>query len=460
MSLNEDLSYIYQKVLTKVHYDKEKNKYIIYKEDYMNLNLTNRQLDLLRKMCQHSKIELENYEYRLPSVEDEKIFQEYNELKQLVKNNPTNKELEERRIYLRNQIVSTNLELVRAIIDRNFENIHTIQNKEEIYQLGYEILLDFVDNRDIIYPHTFTKYLSNHLIVTLKNKLIFLTHGYTTAAVKEVGELSKAKTIISSTNPHPTAKDLSRKTELQQRRVEELLNLESLINTISIESEIDSINKQEENDNSPLYDDTFEKNFLLSTARELIIKIINTLPIQQREVILLLYGFKDGKCYNDAEIAKMLNLSNTRIGIVKQEAIENLKITLRSKYLKEAYDIKENIEFSTSKKQEYTLEETLIDHIPKEEMAIYLTKLSEIERKIITLYHGLETGTKINLAEIAKSLGLSASKAYNLKRLAYQKIRHQIIQKHLSDYPRPISYEDCLDYMMQIYIIKTKPKRR
>ena len=26
--------------------------------------------------------------------------------------------------------VSTNLELVRAIIDRNFENIHTIQNKE------------------------------------------------------------------------------------------------------------------------------------------------------------------------------------------------------------------------------------------------------------------------------------------------------------------------------------------
>ena len=71
MSLDKDISYIYEKVFTKAHYDKQSSCNVIKLEDYIHLNLTTKQLNILKKMCKNSGIKLETIEYRSPYVEDE-----------------------------------------------------------------------------------------------------------------------------------------------------------------------------------------------------------------------------------------------------------------------------------------------------------------------------------------------------------------------------------------------------
>ena len=200
MSLDKDISYVYERIFTKAHYDEFKNKYVITKEDYLPLNLTNKQLNILRKMCKYNGIELENYEYRLPSFEDEKLFKEYNELKAKLEIEPDNKLLEEKRIAIRNKIVISNLELVRAIIDRNFEDIQEIPNKEEIYQLGYNILFDYIEIRDIMYPKKFTVYISSKLMSDIKNNIMVLEKNSSTTIQKELEKLQKARKNLTSLN--------------------------------------------------------------------------------------------------------------------------------------------------------------------------------------------------------------------------------------------------------------------
>ena len=144
MVLDKDLTYVYENVYLKARYDDTIKGYIIKKEDYIDLNLTNRQLQILRTMCKCSNIKLEKYKYRLPSVEDEELFKEYQDIKRQIDANPNSSDielLEKRRIEIRNQIVTDNLALVRAIIDRNFDNIGEKYDIDEIYQIGYDMLL-------------------------------------------------------------------------------------------------------------------------------------------------------------------------------------------------------------------------------------------------------------------------------------------------------------------------------
>lgn len=461
MELNKDISFIYEKILKKAHYDKRKQKYVISKEDYVPLNLSKKQLNLLREMCKRSGIELENHLYKLPSVEDEELFKVYNDLKTRLKLEPNNKELEERKVAVRNKIVTANLELIKVLIDRNLDEIQNVPNKAEIYQLGYSILLDYVEKIDIIYPKVFTKYISSNLMSDIRANMRFLDKGLSKTADKDLKKILKARNAVSSCELHSQNMELDEKSKFNPKRVEELLNLEGLLNSISIDEAIDIINDNDEQDNNPLYDTSFEKQLLLSTIRELIIKIIYTLPERQRDVIMLSYGFKDGNYYNDIEISKMLNVSHTRIGDLKQDALENLRLSVRSKYLKEIYDIEETtIDESITKKQGYVMEEILLDYIPKEEMNEYLEHITLVERSILELYHGFETGKKLNLREISPIIGFSPSKVHAIKKQAYARIRRQILKRQFKEQWKEITDEEYLDFLMKTYVIHQKPRHK
>ena len=463
MSLETDMSYVYENVYLKAHYDDTIKGYVIKKEDYVPLNLSNRQLNILRKMCKHSKIKLEYHDYRLPSVEDEKLFQEYNELKDQIESNPNSPDvdiLKNRRIAIRNKIVTDNLPLVRAIIDRNFDGIQDMPNKEEIYQLGYDVLFTLVDNHTIVIPRQFTLYLSCHLVTERMAQISKLENGIGKKKKKALERLQKAQRILTSTNKKPTTKDLAIKLEVEEERVQELLNLERLLETLSIDEEIKKLNDNTDIQDSPLYDYDFEKKLITSATRDSIKKILYTLPEQQKEVIMLAYGFKDGRCYNDVEIARIMGLSNERIRKIRCNAIENLKVSIRVNYLKELYEPDKPYEVSEAKpKQLKELEEILISQIPKEQLLYYISDLTEKEQTIFLLYHGFEDGVKHTLHSIAKILNSSATWTLTTKDKVHQHIRMKIINE-ISKNNTNVTYEEYLDYLIKEYIISDKHRKR
>ena len=464
MSLDRDISYVYEKVFTKAHYDEQASCNVIKLEDYIHLNLTTKQLNILRKMCKNSGIKLETIEYKNPCIEDEKKFKEYNEIKKkLALDIPEQerKSLEERRIVLRNKIVTDNLAFVRTIINRNYDEINKLPNREEIYQIGYDVLFSFVDNLDIMYPKTFSIYISSKLIYEIKKKLLFIETGYNYEETRLLEKTLKSKSILETTKPYPTAKDLSQKTEIEEKRIKELLNLERLLSALNIDSEVERINNSNGQTDSYLYNDQFEKTLIMPAIKESIIKIIHTLPKQQSEVILLSFGFIDGRCYTDIEIADMLGVSNSRIGIIRHQAIDNLKYHLRSKYLFELSELDTKpLEKSLDKNKSEELEEVLLEHIPKYELMEYLNQINKTEKKIFMMYNGIDTEKKYNLTEIMQITGFPKYRTYKLKKDAYNSLRKVITEKYFQKPHDTIPYEKYLEFLIENYVMRKPIKRR
>lgn len=466
MSIDRDLSYVYDIFNKIIKYDEHLKRYVILKTDYLPLNLSNKQLNILRKMCKRNNVLLENDIYYLPDVEDEALFDEYNKVKRLIDENPNSeniKELQNRKIELRNKIALNSMKLVKAIIDRNFDGIHEMDNKDEIYQLGYTILLSYMNRLNIVRPKVFTLYLSSKLISDIKEKLLYLKHGYSGETILRLKDLQKDKMLLTQEKTNFSITDLARQTGEEKKKVEELLTLESLLDTISIDEEIEkSYDDSLELHDSPLYDYNSEKRLLKNATKEVILKIISTLPEQQREILMLHYGFKDGRCYNDIEIGKMYGVTNTRIGKIRQNALKNLKLSLRSKFLREVYDENEtNQQYHSSDETDLLeLEDILIQYIPKEELSGYLANLEELERKILVLYYGLETETKYHLNEISELLNISQYKVYKSKRVALQKIKDQILDIEHKENKDSITQEEYLEYLIKYYILSEKAKKK
>lgn len=457
MLTEREIQYLYEHVFSKMYYDKINNRYVIRKEDYAHLNLSTKQIVAIKKICKKKGIIFESPSWRLPSVEDEALFQEYNDIKTKIKENPNSKDiesLEKRKIEIRNKIVTDNLKLVRAIINRNLEGIQQMPNKEEIYQLGYELLLSFVDSRDIVKPKVFTTYISSKLISELKEKLTYIEYGIPADAKKDFDSFIKNRKDIAPISPK--TKNISRKFGKKEQRAKERLNLERLLDTISIDAERDKLELH--TDNSPLYNGHFEEELIKSTARDIIIKIINTLPEQQRNVLMLSFGFEDGYCYNDIEIAEMYGLTNARIGIIRHNALDNLRLSIRSKYLQDFYEVEKSYQPSISEepleeKQARVLQEVLIKHIPQKELLEYLNNLKKIESEVLLLILGLKDGRKHTLESIAEILNLPLSNIFAIKLSALDNLRRQILDKHLKDTGEYITNKEYHDYLIKTYVI-------
>lgn len=464
MSLENDISYVYENVYQKAQYDDNIKGYIIRQEDYVPLNLTNRQLNVLRKMCKHSNIKLEYYDYRLPSVENETLFREYQEIKKQKDSNPNSPDivsLEKRRIEIRNQIVTDNLALVRAIVDRNFEGIEDIHDKEEIYQLGYEVLFTLVDHHKIVVPRQFTLYLSAHLITEIMFKIYKLEYNVGPKNKRDLEQLQKARAILSTPNHKPTTKELARKMGFDQETVEKLLNIEDVLNSISIDGEIEKLDANINNSNSPLYSEHFEIELIKSSVREFIQKILNTLPTQQKDVIMLSYGFQDGRCYNDIEIGQIMGLTHARIGVIRRNAIANLQTSLRANYLKEVYDTNKSYEFTAmTEKQLKELEEILLSQIPKTEIVYYISTLSEIEQNLLLMYLGFEDNQKYTLQSLAGIFNTSVSWILNTKNELIEYIRNKIIKEIQKHQNIDVTYGYYLKYLINKYILSDNYKKQ
>ena len=84
---NENVRFILDNIISKAKYNEKTNTYEIKEEDYLYLNLTSKQKNLLKIMCHNLGIKLEYIPYTkdlLPAIENEELFEEYNFIKQRI----------------------------------------------------------------------------------------------------------------------------------------------------------------------------------------------------------------------------------------------------------------------------------------------------------------------------------------------------------------------------------------
>lgn len=444
-NIDKNINYIIENIITKKRYNQVTKRFEITEEDYLNLNLSTNQKRLLREICQNLGIFLEYTDptqIELPSYEDEALFKEYNQIKRKIdesdKLSKTEfKKLEQMRIEIRNKIVEANMILIETIIERRTEWLGEISIKDDIYQIGYEILIRYIDENYLV-PGELKNSISKRLMPYIDRQL-FIHYG-----------------IIKSTE---------RSLKISKKKLEMVKQIITPI--ISIEEEIKKINEQQNDElspsyeeTSPLYNDTFE-NTLIETIdkKHIIAKIISTLPKQEQEILNLYFGFQTGKNHSIIEIAKIYNVSKARIFAIINKSLKSISNSIRIIYLSELYEVSPTYQFDESVHKK--LEIFLIIAIEEELLNEIIKNLNKQEQEMLFLYQENPEYTKL---EISKIMNISSYATTKIQDKIFTTIRKIISEYLQTKYNKEISYEEYLKYLMELYINKnndyTRTKRK
>lgn len=453
---NKNVRYILDNIISKAKYNEKTNTYEITEEDYLYLNLTSKQKSLLKKMCDKIGIKLEYTRYTkdlLPSIENEVLFEEYNSIKkelETIQNEELREILEQRRISIRNKIFNDNIKLVNAIIERRISRLDNPKEFEDITQTSYEILLEYIDN-NYLYKGIFKDRISKLLLLYASRKLLYENEAIGEDTKNYLEELNRAKEIKETID----LEELSKIINMSQNKVKELLNIDGILTSLSLEEEISLVDSEEYNDDSLLYDDSFEKEIINIQRKKTIFNILSTLSNLEQELLILYFGL-NGDSYTMKEIGEMYNRSKSYISLVINKALETIKSSIRINYLKEVYDVPEtyqDIEQTSNK----VLEEFLIRNLPKETIEYIKPYL---EKDVLNFLEVYTTNHNYKLKEISESLNIPLSKAFKLKLKTLSSIQYIISNQLNQNSKEKLTYEGYLDYLMQLWIKNNSIKRR
>lgn len=431
--------YLYKEVISKSKYDKLIGKKVIHPEDYLFLNLNQKQLKLLETLCKEYDIILEKLPSSITRTKTLYFLSCYHKLKKKLKEKEQEtfseskikaiKCINEQMIQVRDTIFKGNIEAIYRLLTKCANNFENIQDREDIYQLGYELLLKAIDEYELNNQNTFLSYV--------------------------------AILIYNAINENYSQSDSS--------------FLDS-IERISEESEL----TKEQSDEYFLTSNYYgQEEYLidLMTSKE-IKKVVMTLPELEQKVLTLTYGLDDKGIRNVTDAAKELGISKQSVIFNKKRALISLNLPPRRDYLKSIY-LSSNFFYTTSSYEE--IEEIklktdiqtinintkntidfLIRSIPKSELAYLIQELPEKIQKIFSLYYGLNDGVFYNQEEISVKLGLSISNVY-VKISEGIKLLIPILQKVYKQKYYQYYDKDYLDFMMYEYLtchkVKCKIKR-
>lgn len=458
MSLTKQELYLLKEVFTKVKYDKMNERYYLALEDYGFLNLEGPQISLLKRMCQENNIYLEELPKRLKSRETQQLFKEYNLLKEKIKSNPnvSNKEELESMLYeIRNKIVEGHMRLVYSIINKYIPGIKEMPDKDDIYQIGYETLIEFVDLYDHTKEASFIYFVRTYIIHHIVSNMYANNKNIKKWNKEDLHKLNKIRKKLKKEDKEISIEILSKETGLTIDKIKNLLVLENLMSPTIIPSEEDKLTDD-------LIDYEFEDRTIKKVLEknELITKLINNLPSQVKRVIKLYYGFEDGKNYTLDEIAlKIGNISSERVRQLKEMGLNLLANFIGSNYLKDIYGptnySKQKNEHISLLPESYNLaEELLIGLEPKELLLSIINTLNPVNKEIMLLYYGLKDGTKHDIDEISKILNIRKAIIIERKKTTTHLLIKRIVKSH-----NPKFEGNYLEYLMNNYLNTPKRKR-
>lgn len=444
MEKDEFIRYVIENILPKATYNEEKRKYELKYKDYEEYQLSTSQKKILKEICKKNNILLESKGYirqSLTAYEDEFLFKEYNDIKQkLINPNQNNKDiLEQRRINLRNKIVTDNIPFINSIISYRMTGINERKDKEDIYQLGYEILIKYIDNNYLI-KGRFKDHISSILIHSIENKLIVTGDDLDLQTKNNLDIIKEQK------DKNLSIKELSNIMNLNEVQAKQLINLENILSATNIDNEyVLSIP---------------DKDYLEEITNDISIKtsinnILSTLPKKDQHILKLYFGIGE-KEHTLTEIANMYGVTKVRISALIIKILDKIRFSIRMKYLPEIKQSNIDIEV-TDNFQNNRLEEFLIRNLDKE-LYQYITK--KLNKTYQQFYQAFYQNKELSYKEISNILNKTESSINALRKKTTMEIRNIIINKLSSQYNKTITYEEYLDYLLKQYFKNNKIKRR
>lgn len=397
------ITVVTEKIIPKAKLNKTTGKYEITYEDYKEFELSVGEKKVLKEICTNRGIDLESKGYirePLICIEDENLFKEYNEIKGKLLTNITEEEknkLEQRKYEIINKIVTDNMSFIETIINRRIAGMNNRENKEDIYQIGYEMVINYINDNYLI-KGKFKNEIGQIIVLYITKKLSL---------------------------------------ENKSNKYEE-----------SIESQI---NKE----NTTLYYEDFESSLVESISQKQTIPIIlSTLSKREQDILKLYFGFY-GEEYTITEIAHIYGLTKQLIFETIINSIETIKNSIRMKYLNEISE--QEIPYQTQDNyQNKKLEEFLIKSLPKDYLNEILKGLRSREKHLANL---LFSDKDYSMTEMATQLKISPSYTSTTKNKVIIYIRSRIIETLEKEYQKEITYEEYIDYLMNLYQKQNRLKR-
>ena len=466
MLVSKTKELFYKEIFPKVKYDKTLKQYKISLIDYITLKLNKKQFRLLEKICNQNNIFLEKLPELLSLKETEKLFTRLKYLKDNIDklSNDSDKEIYNQEIFkIRTTLFEGHQQLLYRIIIMNIPDLDESNYKEDIIQSGYIYLLRAIDNYNIQKGLTFRQYIFNYASNNILRDSVCPQKGM--RINKELNLVIKTREKIQNQNiENITYKELSKETGIEESRIKELIVLEQLLNSDSIESILET----EEETLQPV-DNEMEEQVHQNLLRELLILIIETLPnINQQQVILMSYGFNGEIPLNDVQISERLGMFRQRTHQHKEDALNIIKNSARIKYIKELVEGYTQIElpkdFSIPEIDKddllyEKLELFLLKHLPQEELIDLLSNLDDKHYKALSYYFELTEQKQISTSEKIKELGIGSATYMKRRREGLVKIRRLIEEKYVKNNPNE-NIKDSLDYLMYNYLNKSIPKTK
>ena len=451
--MDKEIIKIYEELTSLSTYDKTTKTYYVSKEDYHILGLYN---DIRRnKIKQYADTIGVTFDFpnnNLPEIKGESLFNEYNTIKSIIDTSTNEEEkyiLEEKRIKIRNLIVEYNTELIKAIINRkiNTSSIETINNNyqiEELYQIGYEYLLNYIDTH-YLEKKDIEFYIKSLLIIKIKRELSSEI-GISEYTVKELVKIRK-----KLLEKNYSTKELAISLDLEESRVEELLTLNNIITPI----------EYEEIQESNILDNPLENSIISKEQQIKLQKIVDTLPTDnQKQLINLFCGLNGEETHTYRGVASKFGVTEGTICHRRKNVLLHLSSPVRTKYIKQVMDI----DLSKEEKHLSLKNMTTVDKRILKKLEYFLLKQLDkdtLDLLTIELPNKLKETLYISLGYIDKDM-IENILDYNNQRKkdqALEYIRNKITEIYVIN-SKNEEITNYLDYLMYNYLNKPHTKTR
>jgi len=332
------------------------------------INYLSEQNILVRGIDNSLDHEVENYQYistykneTLPKAltreENDELFHKLKMLKLKIvnaKNKGIRQRFEQEMHSIRNQLIEGNMRLAASIIYRMTPSSFSESDKEDLKQLGYEILINLVDKHDIDRGAAFSTFLYNYLALQVWNRynkeqsIVIPPHIRT-----QINKMLKIKSILEQEwSFEITPEVIAAEMILPVEKVKKLLQIYEMYMDKSIsESESESLEEslngqrkfysEEDEEEIEIDEVNIERDFeeqpeiavINNDLHDQIIKVLKTLSEREERVLRLRFGLDGDEPKTLDQVAKIFGVTKERIRQIEARALRRLRHPLRSRKL-------------------------------------------------------------------------------------------------------------------------------
>lgn len=284
------------------------------------------------------------------------VFSEYQKLKDRVANLPKDSQekikMESQLIKIRNTLIEGNMRLVCGIIRKQMPKLPRPMDEEDIYQIGYEALINYIEKFDVELGYAFSTYIYNTLMLKVLREYDQYQNFHIPVHIQDrVRKIKKVKEAIEMVKgSEATIEEIADEMDLPIEKIQDAL-LYAQVNSVESYDAYREIKQEEQYQDfiddedeleydemeTRLYRDSVESEVSKIELEQLISKALDTLTEREADVLKLRFGLIDGRQRTLEEVGQIFGYTRERIRQIENKAIRKLRHPKRTKQIRDYY---------------------------------------------------------------------------------------------------------------------------